>query len=69
MLIYINSCVIRRNYHERNQLIISIEKLRREIIEMAAKKGFLHKEVQHKSQELDKLLNKYNNINCNVSNK
>ena len=51
------------------ELIISIEKLRREIIEMAAKKGFLHKEVQHKSQELDKLLNKYNNINCNVSNK
>ena len=54
---------------KEKKLLKSIEKLRRELNELSTEIGFLHNKILHKSQELDKLLNKYYKDNCNISNK
>ena len=53
----------------KKELLISIEKLRKEMNDLVIKRGFLHKKILNKSQELDKLLNKYNKENFKISNK
>ncbi len=48
------------------ELVTKIEKLRKEINDIATKKGFLNKKVLQKSQKLDKLLNKHSKITTKV---
>lgn len=47
---------------DANQLLDKIEKIRDEMMQLALQKGFQDKEVIVLSQQLDKLLNKYNRL-------
>lgn len=48
-----------RIYTSGYRLKYQIEHDRRQLVELAASKGFQHREVIHKSQYLDELLNDY----------
>ncbi len=45
-----------------SQLIIKMERLRKEMYRLAAEKGLAHKDVVRVSQKLDVYLNEYNKL-------
>ncbi len=53
---------IKNIMEDANQLLEKIERIRNEMMQLALQKGFQDKEVIGLSQELDKLLNKYNRL-------